>query len=91
MPKFTGIYKRRLNSGWRYYASVYYKTKKYNVPGGYRTEAEAKLARAEYLKKLASNDLPEKKKLPLKSIPKSFLKITAHIGGPVPILQRNPT
>ena len=54
MPKSTGIYKRKLKSGWRYYAKVYYKTKPYNVPGGFRTEAEAKIARAEFLKKLAS-------------------------------------
>ena len=54
MPKSTGIYKRKLKSGWRYYAKVYYKTRPYNVPGGFRTEAEAKIARAEYLKKLAS-------------------------------------
>ena len=54
MPKSTGIYKRKLKSGWRYYAKVYYKTRPYNVPGGFRTEAEAKVARAEFLKKLAS-------------------------------------
>ncbi len=85
MPKSTGIYKRKLNSGWRYYASVYYKTKKYNVPGGYRTEAEAKLARAEYLKKLASNEFTEKKKVTLKSIQKSSWKITDRIGGLAPL------
>ncbi len=74
MPKSTGIYKRKLNSGWRYYASVYYKTKKYNVPGGHRKESEAKVARAEFLKKLASNELTQKKKITVEEYSKIFLE-----------------
>ncbi len=74
MPKSTGIYKRKLNSGWRYYATVNYETRKYSVPSGYRTEAEAKLARAEYFKKLVSNELTKKKKDIVKEYSKIFLE-----------------
>lgn len=74
MPKSTGIYKRKLKSGWRYYAKVYYKTRHFNVPGGYKTEAEVKVARAEYLKKLVSNELTVKKKITVEEFSKIFLE-----------------